>query len=56
MRWGKEEPAIGEERVVNKFLIFPKCIHGECRWLERVVIKQKYYRKKYWIDISWLNY
>ena len=42
MKWKlKELPKEGEVRVVNKFLIFPKCIDREVRWLERAMIRQR---------------
>ena len=47
MKWIKKEkykhyPEHHEERIITKFLIFPKCIDNEYRWLERVKIKQRY--------------
>jgi hypothetical protein len=43
MRWNctKKEPP--EYRIVHRFLLFPKCIKGETRWLEWATIKQEYY-------------
>lgn len=35
-------PKVGDERVVEKFLLFPKVINEEMRWLETVKILQKY--------------
>ena len=35
-------PKVGDERVVEKFLLFPKVINEELRWLETVKILQKY--------------
>ena len=31
----------GQERVITKFLLFPKKLGKEIRWLERATIKQK---------------
>jgi hypothetical protein len=48
MRWRKnevDEPPYydGQERVINKFALFPiYCENGEIAWLEKVNIKQKY--------------
>ena len=45
MRWRKKQkyyPKDNEERVVRKFLIFPKCVDHEYRWLEKVKIRQRY--------------
>ena len=43
MRWKKEsEPGPNNKwRVVTKFLLFPKRIGDEVRWLERVSILQE---------------
>ena len=48
MRWQikqKIEPKFGDERIVEKFLIFPKRINDEIRWLEIVKIHQVYISK-----------
>ena len=29
------------ERIITKFLFFPKCINNKWKWLERVWIKQQ---------------
>lgn len=47
MRWRenkkhKSYPKDDEIRIVSKFLLFPKCIDREYRWLENVKIKQRY--------------
>lgn len=37
MRWKRKEPVNHkrfEKRIVKRFLWLPKCIEGECRWLE----------------------
>ena len=61
MRWTKTE--IGSTRIVKKFLIFPKTINEDTRWLEKV-----YYRQNYiydtracqgddlrWEDMEWID-
>lgn len=34
MRWTPERPSIGERRLKKGFLIFPRQIRGQVRWLE----------------------
>lgn len=64
MRW--EKPKIGEMRVVKKFLLFPKRIDNECRWLEFVEYIQVYnnydpkmpriiYNSNHWFDKKWVH-
>ena len=52
-------PSKGEIRTVRKFLWFPKVIKGECRWLERSVFKQEYFRPSegfgWWESIEWAD-
>lgn len=61
MRWGKQKLSEGDIRIIEKFLIFPKCIDEEWRWWERVIYEQKYTNYKFgsfdytWIDIKWIN-
>lgn len=61
----KRPPAIGDTRVVRKFLLAPKQLGGECRWLGRERITQEYkiyadwtlaggfYFTEGWIDVEW---
>ena len=64
MRWPKKEkeyPNTGDTRVVEKFLLFPKCLHKgksynatlEYRWLEKASIVQEYCGGIYDIPASW---
>lgn len=60
MRWKQKTLILGTVRVVTRFLFFPKCINGVCRWLEYATYKQQYkdgYSSEgylyYWDDISW---
>jgi hypothetical protein len=58
---------INETRIIEKFLLFPKTINHELRWLEHVKIKQKicaidiggsmeYGKYKYaWRNWAWAN-
>ena len=35
MRWrSRQEPKLGQERTIKKFLWLPLTLHGETRWLE----------------------
>ena len=63
MKW-KEENKEGKERIVNKFLLIPRCIDSETRWLEKATIKQKLVKRidftgggGYWYeweDVCWM--
>lgn len=63
MRWNKKaKPVRGDERIITKFLLFPKNIDDDVRWLERVSYKQKYTRENYeygcyhvWETIEWID-
>lgn len=51
MKWRK--PFIGQYRIITRFLLFPKRIGLETRWLEIVRIKQVYTMfgsRRYWKD------
>lgn len=52
MRWirGKE----GQVRYITKFLLLPKEIKGEVRWLERVTIKQ-HFSGRFWFDRKFID-
>lgn len=41
IRIHKPRPREGDIRIMDKFLLFPKCIMDETRWLERARFKQK---------------
>ena len=34
MKWNKVDTKEGSERLATKFLLFPKTLNGETRWLE----------------------
>jgi len=40
MRWKAKK--IPVRRIIKRFLIFPKCINGEWKWLEIAYILQNY--------------
>ncbi len=46
MRW--TNPKLGEQRMIRKFLFFPRRIENETRWLEWASIRQ---RRE--IDMTW---
>jgi len=56
MRWHRQED--GEKRTVTRFLIFPKCIGDEWRWLERATWAEHYIRGggegSWWGADAWL--
>lgn len=63
MRWKKkfkEYPKDGDVRIITKFLLFPRYVDGEYRWLEVVKIEQFYHGYDYerdvggfWVDKCW---
>lgn len=62
MRWKDRyvQPFLGHKRVIERFLLFPRSIENEYRWLEKAKILQEYsytgglgsaqYIDKEWID------
>ena len=51
-------PTNKETRVITRFLLFPKQINGEIRWLERASIKQEYstnYADDGWHSTEWID-
>ena len=54
MRWDKNPaPKFHSRRKVRKFLIFPKTIGLQTRWLEYATIVQFYDYSGYWVDLEW---
>lgn len=67
MRWKqKQPPTYGARRIVNRFLLFPKCLDCEWRWLELTQIHQEYGPVRWmmdevsevvtlrgWVDMHW---
>jgi len=43
MRWSGRCPRHGNTRIIKKFLLFPKTICGDTRWLEHVRYRQSFY-------------
>jgi hypothetical protein len=52
MRWNQTKDRRAT-RKISRFLIIPKCIKGECRWLEYAKWIQIRDDDK-WIDARWL--
>ena len=49
MRWKQKQkqkfcPVIGTKRIIKKFLIMPRTIDLETRWLETALVEQEYAR------------
>jgi hypothetical protein len=61
MRWTK--PEAGQERIRSEFLLLPKTISGETRWLERAGWLERYFVPSqsvlfippYWYPVRWLE-
>lgn len=62
----KPEPQLGDQRIVEKFLFFPKWIDNEWRWLGSAKILQERargmrpgpvapYPIQYWRDLHWMD-
>ena len=52
MKWTYDDPKQGDIRTIKRFLLFPKGIDGERRWLCFVEIMQKF-EKENWADDGW---
>lgn len=57
---------VGDKRIITKFLLFPRCINGETRWLEKATYLQEcvlemgygsmdYSKHKAWQDMEWIG-
>lgn len=66
MRWKlkkKQQPKVGDTRIVDRFLLFPKFLDDEWRWLELTQIQQEYNNMGLlesnwtykWVDLHWAN-
>ena len=51
----KKRPRLGERRVITKFLIWPRTINNETRFLEKASILQGFGLGG-WIDIEWEDF
>ena len=51
-------PQIGDTKIKKRFLLFPKCIGDEWRWLEFAVWLKVFKQGKlypYWVEKRWEN-
>ncbi len=58
MRWKTINPKNGDTRRIKLFLLFPKTIKGETRWLEVAKYKQSfhyYMDGSDWEDECWID-
>ena len=68
MRWPKQKPwhpsdDCGKTRIKTRFLLIPKCIEDEWRWLEIASWEQEYGYKWHnedtdhygWVNTRWMN-
>ena len=51
----KKRPRLGERRVITKFLIWPRTINNETRFLEKAYIVQVFGLGG-WIDKEWRDF
>ena len=60
----KPQPSNGDTRIKTKFLLFPKKIKGETRWLEKTSWQEeclKYYSALWsdyvvrWDEVNWID-
>ena len=53
----KRQPRLGESRTMRKFLLFPKTINSETRWLETATWVEMYTPGDFgiisWTDVRW---
>lgn len=62
MNWKNVRPGAGQKRIIYTFLLLPKCIDNDCRWLQFVGIEQEYYyiyaefwSQEGWRDVRWVK-
>lgn len=58
MRFKCRIPEDGDVRERTRFLLFPKWIDGEIRWLEKATWQESYlsnYTGSGWIETIWIN-
>lgn len=44
-----DRPKVGDKRIVNRFLLFPKVVGDNLVWLETIKVKQV---AEKWVDMS----
>ena len=63
MHWKrKPDPVSGQRRIKHVWLLFPRCINDECRWLEGAWIEQEFVVETAewaafcrWVDRAWAD-
>jgi hypothetical protein len=55
MRWTKKYLEHGERRIIRTYLLLPKSIDGEVRWLESANILQQFTYTLGWSDIEFID-
>lgn len=58
MRWQERMIEIGKLYKKEGFLWFPKCIDGDCRWLEYAKWEGEYvasFFEVYWTNTRWID-
>ena len=60
MRYKFKKHRIGDERIIKKFLLVPKTINNELRWLEKAEYKEIFltisgFPQGYWTEYEWIN-
>lgn len=61
MKWTAKSKSKPTERIITRFLLFPRTIDGETRWLEVARIRQRYQLRwladsyEGWIDSEWID-
>lgn len=53
MRWISKIPKCGQTRIIKRFLLFPRLVNHEWRWLEIAYILQEWCFG--WEDKDWSN-
>ncbi len=53
MRW--HEPKFNDTRIKARFLLFPKMVRSQTRWLEYAKWKELYSADYGWIAVEWIN-
>lgn len=66
MKWTTKSKSKPTERIITRFLLFPRTIDGETRWLEVARIRQEYIAAldvygngtngfEGWLDSEWID-
>jgi hypothetical protein len=55
MKWKFKKIIGGETRFRKKFLIFPKILNNELRWLETAEWEERFVFPGKWLGIRWIK-